>query len=107
MVVYTSHTNGADHEGIWRVSVIHDNGNEFIGKEFQELLSSYGIKSVPTTVKNPQANALIERTNLNMVDKLRTVTFEGTNWIEDMDAELQTIALAIRSSVNSSSRYSP
>jgi Integrase zinc binding domain len=30
-----------------------DNGNEFLGKEFQELLQSYGVKSVATTVKNP------------------------------------------------------
>jgi hypothetical protein len=35
---------------------IHDNGNEFLGKEFQQLLKSYGIISVAKTVKNPQAN---------------------------------------------------
>lgn len=40
---------------------VHDNGNEFMGIEFQELLQSYGIKPKPTTVKNPQANAIIER----------------------------------------------
>ena len=28
----------------------HDNGKEFLGIEFQELLESYGIKSKPTTV---------------------------------------------------------
>jgi transposase InsO family protein len=39
---------------------ISDNGNEFLGKEFQELLQSYGVKSVATTVKNPQAN-FVER----------------------------------------------
>jgi transposase InsO family protein len=39
---------------------ISDNGNEFLGKEFQELLQYYGVKSVPTTVKNPQAN-FVER----------------------------------------------
>jgi hypothetical protein len=35
---------------------ISNNGNEFLGKEYQELLQSYGVKSVATTVKNPQAN---------------------------------------------------
>ena len=39
----------------------HDNGKEFLGIEFQELLTSYGIKSKPTTVKNPRANAIVER----------------------------------------------
>jgi hypothetical protein len=29
----------------------HDNGNAFMGEEFQELLISYGIESKPTTVK--------------------------------------------------------
>ncbi len=43
------------------IAVIHDNGKEFVGFEFQELLQSYGIDSTPTTVKNPQANAIVER----------------------------------------------
>ena len=72
--------------------VIYDNGNEFIGKYFQELLVNYGIKTVPTTVKNHQANVLIEWTYLNMDNKLRTVTFEVTNLINDVDIELQAIA---------------
>jgi transposase InsO family protein len=42
---------------------IHDNGSEFVGIEFQEMLQSYGIKSGPTTVRNPQSNAIIERSH--------------------------------------------
>lgn len=37
-------------------TVEHDNGNEFIGEEFQELLTSYDIKSSPTTVTKTQHN---------------------------------------------------
>jgi hypothetical protein len=51
---------------------IHDNGSEFIGFEFQELLQSYGIKSIPTTVKNPQANAILERAHQTIANMLRT-----------------------------------
>jgi transposase InsO family protein len=40
---------------------VHDNGNKFMGIEFQELQLSYGIKPKPTTVKNPQAKAIVER----------------------------------------------
>ena len=40
---------------------VHDNGKEFMGIEFQEMLLSYGVKAKPTTVKNPQANAIVER----------------------------------------------
>ncbi len=39
--------------------VVYNNGSEFIGWEFQELLDSYGITAVPTTVKNPQANSIV------------------------------------------------
>ena len=31
----------------------YDNGKEFIGEEFQELLVSYNITPKPTTIKNP------------------------------------------------------
>jgi transposase InsO family protein len=42
---------------------LHDNGTEFVSAKFQELLQSYGIKSKLTTVKNPQANGILERTH--------------------------------------------
>jgi hypothetical protein len=32
---------------------IFDNGSEFLGAEFANTLDSYGIKRVPTTIKNP------------------------------------------------------
>ena len=40
---------------------LHDNGNEFLGPSFSTMLLKNKIKSVPTTVKNPQANAIVER----------------------------------------------
>jgi hypothetical protein len=39
----------------------HDNGGEFIGWQFQQLLEDLGITSVPTTSRNPQANAIVKR----------------------------------------------
>ena len=42
------------------VACIHDQGTEFTGYEFQMLLQRQGIKDRPTTVKNPQANAICE-----------------------------------------------
>jgi hypothetical protein len=35
---------------------IFNNGSEFLGAEFANTLDSYGIKLVPTTMKNPAAN---------------------------------------------------
>ena len=54
------------------IRCIHDNGTEFTGEEFQELLRSYGVKAKTTTVKNPQANAIHERVHLLMAEMIRT-----------------------------------
>ena len=89
------------------VRVIHDNGNEFIGMEFQQMLSSYGIKSVATSVKNPRGNAIIERMHLTAGDMLRTMEFDGTNWLYEMDRVLQVVAWAIRSTISTTTNYSP
>ena len=37
--------------------VIYDNGSEF-KLHFQELCASYGLEQKPTSVRNPQANAI-------------------------------------------------
>ena len=55
---------------------VHDNGPEYMGHEFQELLSSFGIKSRPTTVKNPTTQAVVERLHLTLADQLRTRVFD-------------------------------
>ena len=48
----------------------HDNGPEFLGQEFQELLAKYDCKSKPTTIKNPQAQALVEQMHLILANQL-------------------------------------
>ena len=39
--------------------IIYDNGSEF-KLQFEAICKSYGIKCKPTSVKNPQANAILE-----------------------------------------------
>eukprot|EP00957_Ditylum_brightwellii_P007270 552719-Ditylum_brightwellii.AAC.1 len=41
----------------WPGKCIHDNGGEFIRATFQEMLQRMGVKDVPTTSRNPQANS--------------------------------------------------
>ena len=43
---------------------IHDQGGEFIGPEFQAVSQLCGVKDVPTSAQNPQANAVNERLHL-------------------------------------------
>jgi transposase InsO family protein len=55
--------------------VIFDNGREFTGGEFQELLHSYGMQPVPITIRNPKSNGRVDQVHLTMGDMLRTITF--------------------------------
>ena len=55
---------------------IHDNGGEFVGWILQELMTRYGIKSKPTTVKNPQSNAASERMQKTVANILRSIIKE-------------------------------
>ena len=46
----------------WPTQITYDRGSEFIGKDFQSMIKQdYGIKGKPITVRNPQANAIVER----------------------------------------------
>ena len=40
--------------------IIYDKGSEF-ELNFETLCESYGLKRKPTSIKNPQANAILER----------------------------------------------
>ena len=51
---------------------VHDQGTEFTGIEFQTMLLQEGIKSVPSSVRNPQSNAIIERLHKTVGDMLNT-----------------------------------
>jgi len=87
--------------------VVFDHGTEFTGQEFQELLESYGIKAVPPTVRNPRSNGVIEQVHLTMGDMLRTMTFSGSDWLNDMQRGLDSVAWAVRTTVNPTIKHSP
>lgn len=98
---------------------IHDNGSEFIGQEFQDLLKYYGIQSVSTTVKNPQANDIIERMHqtaaVHSFDLwlLSEAQLAGCHLIladvEDFvdAAPLVSVQHAINSSIHMTTRHTP
>jgi hypothetical protein len=51
--------------------LIYDKGSEFI-LHFEILCDSYGIKRKPTTIKNPQVNAICERVHRVLGTMMRT-----------------------------------
>jgi transposase InsO family protein len=54
------------------IKCVRDNGAEFTGSEFQQLLDSHGTASVATTVRNLQANSILERAHQVIGGMLRT-----------------------------------
>ena len=78
-----------------------------MGHEFQELLTKYNCVSMPTTIKNPQANGIVERMHLTFANNVRTKVFDIDTWEQDTDHLVQSCAYALRSNVPSNSHYAP
>jgi transposase InsO family protein len=65
--------------------VTYDRGSEFIGKDFQSMIKNdYGIKGKPITVRNPQANAIVERVHQVIGNIIRKFELES-NYLDDDD----------------------
>jgi hypothetical protein len=77
-----------------------------MGCEFQEMLESYGIESKPTTIKNPTANAIVERIHGTLGEQLRATVF-GADWSDDVDTLIQACAFALRAASPARGTYSP
>ena len=54
---------------------LYDNGSRF-KLHFEALCESFGIKRKPTSVKNPQANAILERVHQVISSILRTTEID-------------------------------
>ena len=89
---------------------IHDNGGEFIGSGFQELLDSYGVRAKPTTVKNPQSNGLHERVHPVLCEMLKVQTLyvpKESTAEKKINRILQCTAWAMITTPNMITKYSP
>ena len=69
----------------WPTQVTFDRGSEFIGKDFQKMIKNdYGVKAKPITVRNPQANAIVERVHQVIGNMIRTFELED-NYLDEDD----------------------
>ena len=76
--------------------VIYDNGSKF-KLHFKALCDTYGIKRKPTSVKNPQANAILEQVHQVIMVMPHIAEIDMTNSIDasDIDTFLTNVAWAI------------
>jgi len=80
---------------------VHDDGDEFIGQEFQEKLQQHGIIDAPTTSQNPTGNAVCERMPQTVANVLET-TLNITNPLRSHgDRKCNSIETGKQSSVDS------
>jgi hypothetical protein len=91
---------------------IYDQGSEFIGWAFQNMLEQYDIQRRPTTVKNPQANAICERMHQAVGNSLRVLRqWTPPNHLDDahllVDTALANAMYATRATFHSGLMTTP
>ena len=97
---------------VFRRRCIHDNGGEFTGAAFLQMLHANGIKDVTTTVKNSQAIAICEQLHQSISSTLQTMlhtyppnTIDQANDI--MDTCFATAAYASKVVIHCTLNMSP
>lgn len=94
----------------WPTQITFDRGSEFIGHDFQDMIrNDYGIKAKPITVRNPQANAIVERIHQVIGNIIRTFELQ-TNYLDEEDpwkGILSAAAFAVRSTYHTTLQKSP
>ena len=88
--------------------IIYDNGSEF-KLHFEALCDSYSIVRKPTTVRNPQANAILERIHAVLADMMRTSNMDMSDTVtpQDIDEFLINASWAVRSTYHTVLRSTP
>ncbi len=87
---------------------MYDNGSEF-KLHFQSLCNTYGIKRKPASVKNPQANAILEHIHAVLGNMSHTSKLNMANTVKasDIDVLLSDAAWVICSTYRTVLKASP
>ena len=89
-------------------NIIYDNGSEF-KLHFETLCDEYRVTRKPTSIKNPQANAILERVHQVLMGMIRTseIDMADSVSVKDIDAVLTNASWAIRSTYHTVLKASP
>ena len=94
----------------WPTQVTFDRGSEFIGQDFKGMIQDdYGVKAKPITVRNPQANSVVERIHQVIANMIRTFELED-NYLDEDDpwkGILSATAFAVRSTIHTTTQKTP
>ena len=82
--------------------MLSDNGPEFVGRPFENMLREWGIDHVRTTPYVPSANGLAERTNRTLIELLRMMTERENEWDLYVGRALSTYNMTVHKGIGMS-----
>ena len=60
----------------WPTQIVYDKGTEFLAEFAKMIKDDYGIRKSPASVRNPQANSILERIHQTIGNVIRTFKFD-------------------------------
>jgi hypothetical protein len=94
----------------WPSIVVFDKGTEFMGDFARMVAKDYGIERKGITVRNPQANAIIERIHQTIGNIIRTFEIQNSDDLDENDpwsGILSATMFAIRATFHTTLQATP
>ena len=93
----------------WPQEIIFDQGTEFMGDFARMVEKDYGIKRRGATVRNPQANSIIERAHQTIGNIVRTFELHSEELTQDnpWDGILAAVMFAMRATYHTTLQATP
>jgi hypothetical protein len=94
----------------WPSIVVFDKGTEFMGDFARMVAKDYGIERKGITVRNPQANAIIERIHQTIGNIIRTFEIQSSDDLDENDpwsGILSATMFAIRATFHTTLQATP
>jgi hypothetical protein len=94
----------------WPQEIVYDRGSEFMGDFANMIINDYGIKRRPITVRNPQANAILERIHQTLGNIIRTFEVHKENKHEAeyyLEGILSAAMFALRATYHTTTQATP
>ena len=82
--------------------LLTDNGKEFIGSAFQEVLKESRVRHVRTSPYSPSSNGAVERVNRTVTQLLRLILGGGTCWDQQLPKVLHVYNSTLHAEINMS-----
>jgi hypothetical protein len=84
-------------------TLMSDNGGEFAGSDFANMLAELGVKQRFVTPMSPSSNGAIERVNRTIINFLRGLTQQGDDW----DLKLHQAVISYNNSYHTEIKLTP